>query len=250
MANVGGDEPGRRERIVELADFAKLDVDRAARTGVPEVVFAESKTVEQTFAALEGLRAANPSSPALATRCPQAVLEQAARRFGADEVRVDEVAGTVTVGPLPEPVGRVAVVCAGTSDLPVARECLATLAVLGVGAVSVTDVGVAGIARLFAHLDTLRASSCVIVVAGMEGALASVVAGLVAPPVIGVPTSVGYGVSAGGLVAAAAMLASCSPGLVTVNVDNGFGAAAHAAKIVKMALSVQAAQAAQTAARP
>ena len=222
-----------------------------ARTGIPEVVFAESKTVEQTFAALEGLRRANPSFPALATRCPQAVLEQAvleqavleqaARRFGSDEVLVDSVARTLTVGPLPEPVGRVAVVCAGTSDLPVARECLATLAVLGVGAVSVTDVGVAGIARLFAQLDTIRASSCVIVVAGMEGALASVVAGLVAPPVIGVPTSVGYGVSAGGLVAAAAMLASCSPGLVTVNVDNGFGAAAHAAKIVKSAYSVRAA---------
>lgn len=246
MIETGGgrDHPERGERIVELADFAKLDVDRMARTGIPEVVFAESKTVEQTFAALEGLRRANPSSPAFATRCPPAVLEQAAERFLADEVRVDEVARTVTVGPLPSPpslgsesdaVHRVAVVCAGTSDLPVARECLATLAVLGVGAVSVTDVGVAGIGRLFAHLDTLRASSCVIVVAGMEGALAGVVAGLVAAPVIGVPTSVGYGVSAGGLVAAAAMLASCSPGLVTVNVDNGFGAAAHAAKIVKMA---------------
>ncbi|MEY9855933.1 NCAIR mutase (PurE)-related protein [Catenulispora sp. GAS73] len=241
MTGDDGGRPRPAERIVELGDFAKLDVDRMARTGVPEVVFAESKTVEQTFAALEGLRRANPSSPALATRCPQPVLEQAVRYFESDEVLVDEVARTLTVGPLPEPIGRVAVVCAGTSDLPVARECLATLAVLGVGAVSVTDVGVAGIARLFAQLDTLRASSCVIVVAGMEGALAGVVAGLVAPPVIGVPTSVGYGVSAGGLVAAAAMLASCSPGLVTVNVDNGFGAAAHAAKIVKTAYSMRTA---------
>lgn len=243
VSGQGGGRPERGERIFEVADFAKLDVDREARTGIPEVVFAESKTVEQTFAALEGMRRANPSSPAFATRCPQAVLEQARERFAGEEVRVDEVARTVTVGALPSPVSLssssplpVAVVCAGTSDLPVARECLATLAMLGVEAVSVTDVGVAGIGRLFAHLETLRTSSCVIVVAGMEGALASVVAGLVAAPVIGVPTSVGYGVSAGGLVAAAAMLASCSPGLVTVNVDNGFGAAAHAAKIVKTAV--------------
>jgi hypothetical protein len=125
------------------------------------------------------------------------------------------------------------VVTAGTTDLPVARECAATLAVLGVHADLLADVGVAGLGRLLARLGDLRAAECVIVVAGMDGALPSVVAGLVSVPAIGVPTSVGYGVAAGGLAAAASMLASCSPGLAVVNIDNGFGAAVHAAKIIR-----------------
>jgi pyridinium-3,5-biscarboxylic acid mononucleotide synthase len=215
---------------VPLGEYALLDVERRRRTGVPEVVFGQGKTPEQIFALLTELRARDPESPALATRCPDAVLEEAAARFPA--VQVDHVAGTVTVGALPPARGRVLVVTAGTTDLPVARECTATLAGLGVRADLLADVGVAGLGRLLSRLEDLRAAECVIVVAGMDGALPSVVTGLVSVPVIGVPTSVGYGVAAGGLAAAASMLASCSPGLVVVNIDNGFGAAAHAAKII------------------
>ncbi len=218
---------------VPLGEFAVLDVDRRRRTGVPEVVYGEGKTSEQIFALLAELRARDPGAPALATRCPADVLDGAATRFPGDTVHADHVAGTVTVGALPPARGNVLVVTAGTTDLKAARECTATLAVLGVRADVLADVGVAGLGRLLSRLDDLRAAECVVVVAGMDGALPSVVAGLVSAPVIGVPTSIGYGVAAGGLAAAASMLASCSPGLVVVNIDNGFGAAAHAAKIIR-----------------
>jgi NCAIR mutase (PurE)-related protein len=211
---------------VPLGEFALLDVDRRRRTGVPEVVFGEGKTPEQIFALLAELRARDPEAPALATRCPASVLDGAAARFPDEAVHADHLAGTVAVGILPPARGNVLVVTAGTTDLKVARECAATLAVLGVRADVLADVGVAGLGRLLSRLEHLRAAECVVVVAGMDGALPSVVAGLVSAPVIGVPTSVGYGVAAGGL-------ASCSPGLVVVNIDNGFGAAAHAAKIIR-----------------
>jgi pyridinium-3,5-biscarboxylic acid mononucleotide synthase len=217
---------------VPLGDFALLDVDRRQRTGIPEVVFGPGKTPEQIFALLAELRARDPGAPALATRCPASVLEEADRRFPGQAVLADQRAGTVTVGALPPARGHVLIVTAGTTDLNVAWECAATLAVLGVGADVLADVGVAGLGRLLARLGDLRAAECVVVVAGMDGALPSVVAGLVSSPVIGVPTSVGYGVAAGGLAAAASMLSSCSPGLAVVNIDNGFGAAVHAAKII------------------
>jgi NCAIR mutase (PurE)-related protein len=217
---------------VPLGEYALLDVDRRRRTGVPEAIFGQNKTPEQIFALLTELRARDPGAPALATRCPPGVLAEAADRFPGEAVHVDQPAGTVTVGALPPGRGRVLVLTAGTTDLPVARECAATLAALGVHADLLADVGVAGLGRLLARLEDLRAAECLIVVAGMDGALPSVVTGLVSAPVIGVPTSVGYGVAAGGLAAAATMLASCSPGLVVVNIDNGFGAAAHAAKII------------------
>ncbi len=217
---------------VPLGEYALLDVDRRRRTGVPEVVFGQGKTPAQIFALLAELRARDPEAPALATRCPAAVLDEAAARFPGEAVLADHAAGTLTVGPLPPARGRVLVLTAGTTDLPVARECAATLAVLGVHADLLADVGVAGLGRLLARLEDLRAAECVVVVAGMDGALPSVVAGLVSAPVIGLPTSVGYGVAAGGLAAAASMLASCSPGLAVVNIDNGFGAAVHAAKII------------------
>ena len=217
---------------VPLGEFALLDVDRRRRTGVPEVVFGEGKTQEQIFALLAELRARDLGAPALATRCPVDVLETAVTSFPGDAVHADQLPGTVTVGALPPARGNVLIVTAGTTDLKVARECAATLGVLGVRADVLADVGVAGLGRLLARLDDLRTAECVVVVAGMDGALPSVVAGLVAAPVIGVPTSVGYGVAVGGLAAAASMLASCSPGLVVVNIDNGFGAAVHAAKII------------------
>jgi NCAIR mutase (PurE)-related protein len=217
---------------VPLGDFALLDVDRRQRTGIPEVVFGPGKTPEQIFALLAELRARDPGAPALATRCPARVLDEARSRFPGQAVQADQRAGTVTVGALPPARGHVLIVTAGTTDLNVAWECAATLAVLGVGADVLADVGVAGLGRLLARLGDLRAAECVVVVAGMDGALPSVVAGLVSSPVIGVPTSVGYGVAAGGLAAAASMLSSCSPGLAVVNIDNGFGAAVHAAKII------------------
>jgi NCAIR mutase (PurE)-related protein len=218
---------------VPLGEFALLDVDRRQRTGVPEVVFGQGKTPAQIFALLAELRAHDPEAPALATRCPAGVLAEAADRFPGQSVHVDQVAGTVAVGALPPARGRVLVVTAGTTDLPVARECTVTLAALGVHADLLADVGVAGLGRLLSRLADLQAAECVVVVAGMDGALPSVVAGLVSAPVIGLPTSVGYGVAAGGLAAAASMLASCSPGLAVVNIDNGFGAAVHAAKIIR-----------------
>ena len=224
--------PGTSAAGVPLGEFALLDVDRRRRTGVPEVVFGQGKTSEQIFALLAELRAHDPATPALATRCPAGVLDGAATRFPGQAVDADHLARTVTVGTLPPVRGNVLVVTAGTTDLKVARECAVTLAVLGVRADVLADVGVAGLGRLLSRLDDLRAAECVVVVAGMDGALPSVVAGLVSAPVIGVPTSVGYGVAAGGLAAAASMLASCSPGLAVVNIDNGFGAAVHAAKII------------------
>lgn len=226
-------DTGTETETVRVADFARLDVARRGRTGVPEVVFAQGKTVEQTLRLLTELRRADPAAPALATRCPAEVLAAAPTAFGAAPVQVDPVARTVTVGPLPAPRGAVAVVTAGTCDLPVAGECRATLAALGVGAFVVDDVGVAGIGRLFAQLPRLERADCAVVVAGMDGALPSVVTGLLRAPVVGVPTSVGYGVAAGGLAALGAMLATCAPGLTVVNIDNGFGAAVHAAKVVR-----------------
>ncbi|GAA0514012.1 1-(5-phosphoribosyl)-5-amino-4-imidazole-carboxylate carboxylase [Saccharopolyspora subtropica] len=218
--------------FVRVGDFAALDVDRRHRTGVCEVVFGAGKTAEQTLRLLRELRENDRTGPALATRCSDEVLQAAPEAFPGEPVGVDATARTVTVGDLPPPAGNAVVVTAGTSDLPVARECLVTLSVLGVGAQVIADVGVAGLHRLLSRLDELRAADCVVVVAGMDGALPSVVAGLVPAPVVGVPTSVGYGVAAGGSAAATAMLSSCSPGLVVVNIDNGFGAAVHVAKIM------------------
>lgn len=221
---------------VEVDGYARLDVGRRHRTGVPEVVYGAGKTPEQTLRLLHTLRTSDPSGPALATRCPDEVLDAAPEAFPGEPVSVDRLARTVAVGALPRPVGDVAVVTAGTTDLPVAQECLVTLAVLGVGGRLLADVGVAGLHRLLTRLDDLRAADCLIVVAGMDGVLPGVVSGLVSAPVVGVPTSVGYGVAAGGLAAATTMLSSCSPGLVVVNIDNGFGAAVHAARVVRSAV--------------
>ncbi|MGH3933215.1 MAG: nickel pincer cofactor biosynthesis protein LarB [Pseudonocardiaceae bacterium] len=228
-ADSGGPLDGR---IAEIDDVARLDLDRRHRTGVPEVIFAEGKTEEQTLRLLAAQRRADPGFPALATRCPDGVLRHASARFPAELVVADPVGRTVIVGAPPPARGLVAVLTGGTSDLPVARETIATLQALGAGHRLIADVGVAGLHRLLAHLDELATADCVIAIAGMEGSLPGVVAGLVRAPVVGVPTSVGYGVSAGGHVAAAAMLASCAPGLSVVNIDNGFGAATQAVKIV------------------
>src|ERR1700749_817225 len=154
---------------VPLGEFAVLDVDRRRRTGVPEAVFGEAKTSEQIFALLAELRAHDPEAPALATRCPAGVLDAAAARFPGDAVHADHAAGTLAGRTLPPARGNVLVVTAGTTDLKVAGECAATLAVLGVGAHVLADVGVAGLGRLLSRLDDLRAAEGVGVVAGGGG---------------------------------------------------------------------------------
>ncbi len=224
--------PAAGDRIGEVEGIARLDLDRRRRTAVPEVVFADGKTEEQTLRLLAAQRHSEPRFPALATRCPDGVLHRAASTFPTEPVVTDPVGRTVIVGTLPPARGFVAVLTGGTSDLPIAQEAIATLQALGVGHRLIADIGVAGLHRLLAHVDDLSGADCVIAIAGMEGTLPGVVTGLIRAPVVGVPTSVGYGVSAGGHVAAATMLASCAPGLTVVNIDNGFGAAAHAVKIV------------------
>lgn len=208
---------------------ARVDTSRIRRTGVPEVVYAASKTLAQTEAVLRELYAREGF--ALATRIPSA-QDGAVLTARLPEAVYDEGAHALRCGQLAPTGRRVAVVCAGTSDLPVASEARFTLEAFGHVVVQRSDVGVAGIHRLFADFDDVEACEVVIVAAGMEGALPSVVAGLVQAPVIAVPTSVGYGVSAGGYTALLAMLASCAPGIAVVNIDNGFGAAALAHKML------------------
>jgi pyridinium-3,5-biscarboxylic acid mononucleotide synthase len=217
-------------RIADLG-FARVDVDRAARTGDPEVVYGEGKTPEQVVALLRTLAAAHPERPVLATR----LSEESAAAVAAEVAgaTVDGYARTAVVGPMPTPMGTVCVVAAGTSDGPVAAEAALTAAVFGAGVERVDDVGVAGVHRLLAVRDRLVTADCLVVVAGMEGALPSVVGGLVGVPVVAVPTSVGYGASFEGLAALLAMLSSCAPGVVVCNIDNGFGAGVFAARVAR-----------------
>lgn len=219
--------------IADVAGFARLDTDRLARTGDPEVVLAEGKTPEQTVAILDGLSRAHPERAVLATRCDEATRALCRDTLAGTEI--DEVGRTAVLGPLPEPAGLVVVVAAGTSDLPVAAEAMTTVGVFGARAELVADVGVAGLHRLLAERDHIAAADAVIVVAGMDGALPGVVAGLVGVPLIAVPTSVGYGASFGGIAALLTMLNACAPGVSVVNIDNGFGAAVSAARIARRA---------------
>lgn len=211
--------------------FAKLDSHRELRQGLPEAIYGEGKTPEQVVAIAERLLEST-SSAVLATRCgPQTV---AALRDRWPDAEVSERAGLVCLRPSERTdLGLVTVVCAGTSDLPVAEEAAGVCRALGAAVHPITDVGVAGIHRLLAVQDEFAASDVIIVVAGMEGALASLVGGLVAAPVIAVPTSVGYGASFGGLAALLAMLNSCAAGITVTNIDNGFGAAIAALRILR-----------------
>lgn len=204
--------------------FATLDLDRARRQGAAEVVFGEGKSPEQCVVIAERIAAAGHG--VLLTRTSDAARMALRARFR--EARVHDVARTAWLAPVvprPRLSGHACVVTAGTSDLPVADECLETLAFLGVPAERVADVGVAGVHRVLARADQLRGARAVVVVAGMDGALPSVVGGLVAGPVIAVPTSVGYGAAFGGLAPLLTMLNSCAAGVTVVNIDNGFGAA-------------------------
>ena len=210
---------------------AHLDFDRLRRTGDPEVVLGRGKTPEQVVGILAELHAAHPERAVLVTRLEEeAMLAVSTALPGAV---VDRRAATATIGPLPSPRGSVCIVCAGTSDLPVAREAAVTTEVFGASVELVVDVGVAGLHRVLGVQEKLQQADCVVVVAGMEGALASVVGGLTGVPVVAVPTSVGYGASFEGLAALLAMLNSCSPGVAVFNIDNGFGAGVFAARVAR-----------------
>jgi NCAIR mutase (PurE)-related protein len=224
------------ERLKDLPfedlGFAKLDHHRALRTGMPEVIFAAGKTNAQVATIFT--RMAKAGGNVLATRASSeafaavAVLEPAATYH--------EAARAITLAQAPVKPGRgtVAVVCAGTSDLPVAQEAAITARLMGNTVELIADVGVAGIHRLLAQKQTLQSARVLIVCAGMEGALPTVVAGLVNAPVLAVPTSVGYGASFGGVAALLGMLNTCAPNVSVVNIDNGFGAACIASLINHM----------------
>lgn len=202
--------------------FAKIDTHRSLRKGFPEVIFCEGKTVEQIVSIVD--RLSDSTGLVMATRAGRGVYD--AVRADKKDAVYHEQARIITVGTMPErtPGKPVAVISAGTSDLPVAEEAAVTAEAMGSAVDRLYDVGVAGIHRLFGSMDRLEGAGVVIVVAGMEGALASIVGGLVGGPVVAVPTSVGYGASFGGLSALLTMLNSCAPGVVVVNIDNGFGA--------------------------
>lgn len=215
--------------------FAQVDTHRALRKGFPEVIFGAGKTPVQVVKIAAKLlereqrilvtRIRDEHARALCKKFKHAVHHEAARCV------------TVEKKPLRKRPGTIAVVCAGTSDLPVAEECAVTAEIMGNRVERVRDVGVAGLHRLFARLELIQSANVVVVVAGMEGALPSVVAGLVSKPVIAVPTSVGYGANFGGLAALLGMLNSCGSGVTVVNIDNGFGAGYAASQINELASS-------------
>lgn len=218
--------------MVDDLGFARLDLDRAARTGDPEVVLGSHKSAEQITAILRALHSSHPDRAVLATRLEAGKLAAVATAL--PEAETDEIAGAVFLGPLPEPRGTVLVLSAGTSDGPVAAEAVLTARVFGAAAEHLPDVGVAGLHRVLAVRPSIEEADCVIVVAGMEGALASVVGGLTGVPVIAVPTSIGYGAAFEGLAALLGMLNSCAAGVTVVNIDNGFGAGVAAARIARV----------------
>ena len=210
-----------------------LDTHRELRQGVPEVVYGAGKSTEQLIEILSCIFQSH--NRALATRVSRRKARAVAEAL--PEAGYNSISRLITMGSRPEPSSHpyAVVACAGTSDLPVAGEASQTLEFLGHRVERLTDVGVAGLHRLLAKLEKLRGAGVILSVAGMEGALTSVIGGLVACPVIGVPTSVGYGVSRGGEAALRAMLSSCASGVSVVNIDNGFGAAMVASSILSSA---------------
>jgi len=203
--------------------FARVDHHRPLRRGFPEVIFGQGKTADQIASIAKALH--KQGTAVLVTRVSPAKAKAVRARF--KSLSYHPTAACLTLDPsqpLAPGKGLVAVVAAGTSDLPVAEEAVLTARLMGSKVETVYDVGVSGLHRLLASVETLKTATCFVVVAGMEGALPSVVAGLVNKPVVAVPTSVGYGTSFGGLAALLGMLNSCAPGLSVVNIDNGFGA--------------------------
>jgi NCAIR mutase (PurE)-related protein len=228
------DEAFARLRRLPTQDmgFARLDTHRELRQGLPEAIYAAGKTAEQTVAIARRLMEAS-SGPVLATHAPEETALALIEAF--PEARHHPIARLVVVRATRDGsavLGRVVVVCAGTSDLPVAEEAAVTAEALGADVERIVDVGVAGLHRLLEVQDRLHAADVVIVIAGMEGALASLVGGITSAPVVAVPTSVGYGSSFDGLAALLAMLNSCAAGVAVFNIDNGFGAATFAARML------------------
>ncbi|MHC1681474.1 MAG: nickel pincer cofactor biosynthesis protein LarB [Clostridiaceae bacterium] len=212
--------------------FAKIDNHREIRVGYPEVIYCGGKTTEQVVKIVEFMLTKNNNI--LATRATKEMYEEVKKIC--PEANYNELGRTITVRKKDEALTEsyIAVVAAGTSDLPVVEEAVETAKIFGNRVERVVDVGVAGIHRLFDRIDLIRGAKVVIVVAGMEGALASVVGGLVDKPIIAVPTSVGYGANFGGLSALLCMLNSCASGVTVVNIDNGFGAGYSASMINKL----------------
>jgi NCAIR mutase (PurE)-related protein len=211
--------------------FARLDTHRALRTGDPEVVYGAGKTPYEVVTLLRALHAGSGDRPAVVTRLHDEAIT--AIREELPDAVVDEIARCAVLGELPVPLGTVCVVTAGTSDAPVAAEAAFVARAFGAEVDRVTDVGVAGIHRLLSVRDRLERADCLVVVAGMEGALPSAIGGLVGAPIVAVPTSVGYGAAFEGLAALLGMLTSCAPGVTVVNIDNGFGAGLFAARVAR-----------------
>lgn len=215
----------------ESLSYATLDTGRKARTGFAEVVYGAGKTPAQCIGIAETLLAHQPA--VLFTRLSDASSQALSATFPVHRSWTE--GRTILIGEIPEQVftGKILVVTAGTSDLPVADECVATLLAHGADVGVITDVGVAGIHRILSKTEALRAASAIVVVAGMDGALPSVVGGLVGCPVIAVPTSVGYGAALGGIAPLLTMLNACASGITVVNIDNGFGGAMAALRILR-----------------
>jgi len=227
------DDGLRRIRNLEFEDigFAKIDHHRKTRLGFPEVIFAPGKTDAQIIKIFG--RMSKSGGDILVSRVDKSVFNKLRRKY--KSIKYHETARMIVKSGRREKQGRpetIAVVTGGTSDIPIAEEAAVTIEAFGERAERIFDVGVAGIHRLLAFQNNLKKAGVVIVIAGMEGALASVVGGLVSAPVIAVPTSVGYGASFGGISALLTMLNSCAPGVTVVNIDNGFGAAMAALKII------------------
>jgi NCAIR mutase (PurE)-related protein len=219
--------------VDEDLHFAKPDFDRLRRRGLPEVIYGAGKTTKQIVAIMRSLNGAGQN--AFATRITpeqsSEILRELPKAIYLEEARIL----TCDVCPLPEEKGKVVVVCAGTSDLPVAEEAAVTAQRMGAKVERLYDVGVAGIHRLTSRVSAFEDANAIVVVAGMEGALPSVVGGLTDIPVIACPTSIGYGASFGGIAALLGMLNSCASGVTVVNIDNGFGAGVAAAQINRLA---------------
>ena len=202
--------------------YAKVDLHRKIRQGAAEVIYGEGKTPEQIAGIIDTMQK-NGQDRILITRMSAEAAEYVGRLYLLD-YRKDAKAGIIGSVPVPSGIGKVVIATGGTSDIPVAEEAALTAEILGSEVVRLYDVGVSGVHRLLAHMELIMGASVIIAIAGMEGALASVVGGLADCPVIAVPTSVGYGASFGGVSALLSMLNSCASGVSVVNIDNGFGA--------------------------
>ncbi|HTE84459.1 MAG TPA: nickel pincer cofactor biosynthesis protein LarB [Dehalococcoidia bacterium] len=244
LASVRDQRVGLDEALTALRDlpyedlgYARVDHHRALREGLPEVVLGIGKSPDQIAGIAQSLAARNDRL--LVTRASEEAYEAVRRVLPEAEYR--HISRTIVLNRRPQPLmAGVALLCAGTADLPVADEAAVTAELIGSAVDRLYDVGVAGIHRLFAVLPRIRAARAIIVVAGMEGALPSVVAGLIATPVVAVPTSVGYGASFSGVTALLSMLNSCAAGVSVVNIDNGFGAGYIAAMINRQSTPVSA----------